>query len=149
MSIQTRTGQAASRSVLLKLSRTQTGARGRKRRWLNSIICAAFILLSGPVSSENASGRLLAPRPKRTAVRVESPRGSEQTASFATVVTAMPHEAPSALFWQYPLPLPRDVIFDILYAPSIDGPWQKIGEIDKPPFPVSREGFYRTNTRNL
>ncbi len=110
---------------------------------LNLTICVA----SGPLIVEPDA--IKTPKLKRTATRTEwriqSPRGAE------TLVEPMvtPHAPPSQLFWEYPLPLPRDVMFDILRAPTPDGPWQKIGEIDKPPFPITQEGFYRTNTRNL
>ncbi len=57
-----------------------------------------------------------------------------------------------SLDWQYPLPLPRDVTFDIHSAPTPNGPWLKIGETNQPPFPIlvnKPMEFFRVETRNL
>ena len=63
--------------------------------------------------------------------------------------------APDHVFWlqwEYPLPLPRDVVFDIQAAMTPDGPWATIASVSQPPYGINTKGdqrYFRVETRNL
>ncbi len=92
-----------------------------------------------------------APKPKRVLImawRTQSPKLADLTGEPMVI----PFPKPTELTWDYPLPLPRDVVFDVLHSLSIEGPWQKIGETNQPPWRVQADkqsGFFRIETRNV
>lgn len=86
------------------------------------------------------------PKVKKKKPRVEIPRLAEMRTSLAVV----PVPRQYALTWTYRLPLPRQGIeFGVEWKPDMYAPWVQIGTTNKPPYPMTRLGFYRVETLRL
>ena len=109
------------------------------------LIAGSFVeLMQAKVEQARAARLALLPPP--TSVDFRMPRVIVVRPSS---IAATPQSPERALHWEYPLPLPRDVTFDVERAPTPTGPWTLIGTTNQPPYPINQPGFYRVGTHNL